>query len=91
VKEKGKRYSKTRQYKVLEMKKNISTTCNNIADLSNDDCCNSNNLKRCNKMKSQKPNLLKSQKNEVIMSSNDLSDCSSKFSESEVHYTKSKR
>jgi len=42
------------------MKKNISTTCNNIVDLSNDDYCNSNNLKRRNKMEIQKPNLSKS-------------------------------
>jgi len=85
VKEKSKRYSKTRQYKVLEMKKNTSTTCNNNVDSSNDDCCN--NLKRRNKMEIQKPNL---SKNKAIMSSNDLSDCSSKFSDSEVHYKKSR-
>jgi len=73
------------------MKKNISTTCNNIVDSSNDNSCNINNLKQCKKMKSQKPNLSKSQKSEVIMSSNNLSDCNSKFSDSEVHYTKSKQ
>jgi len=65
------------------MKKNISTTYNNIVD--SNDCCNSNNLKRRNKMEIQKPNLSKSQKNEVIMSSNDLSDCNSKFSDNEVN------
>jgi len=67
------------------MKKNISTTCNNNVDSSNDDCCN--NLKRRNKMEIQKPNL---SKKKAIMSSNDLSDCSSKFSDSELHYTKSR-